>query len=94
MDVERRKEILQEVNNLCTLHERIIQSSECREFNHRAALLLQMLEDEGLNRLADRAMYLLANYNPKELSQCKSIQRAKDALERLRDMAKESLIDD
>ena len=89
--MERRKEILQEVNNLCTLHERITQSSECREFNHHAALLLQMLEDEGLNRLADRAMYLLANCNPKELSQCDSIQRAKEALERLRDMARDSL---
>ncbi len=91
MDMQRREEVLQEVISLCTLHEKITNSSECREFNRRAALLLQTLEDEGLNRLADRAMYLLSNCNPKDLSQCDSIERAKDALERLRDLAKESL---
>jgi hypothetical protein len=42
------------------LHERITQSSECREFNRRAALLLERLEDAGLSRMADRAMDLLA----------------------------------
>jgi len=73
------------------MHERITQSSECREFNHCAALLLQRLEDEGYNRLADRTMDLLASCNPKDLSQCDSVQRARDILERLRYLARESL---
>jgi hypothetical protein len=91
MDMQSQKEILQELDSLCTLHEKITQSSECREFNRRIALLLQRLEDEGYNRLADRAMDLLASCNPKDLSQCDSIQRARDSLRRLRDLARENL---
>ena len=90
-ELERHKEIVQEVEALCAMHEKITQSSECREFNRRASLLLQMLEDAGCLRLADRAMDLLASCNPKDLSQCDSVQRAKDALERLKDMAKENM---
>ncbi len=80
-----------EIEALCIMHEKISQSSECREFNRRSALLLQRLEDAGLSRMADRAMNLLAACNPKDLSQCDSVQRAKDALERLRELARESL---
>ena len=90
-DEQERAEILQEIEALGILHEKITQSSECREFNHRTALLLQRLEDAGLNRLADRTMDLLASCNPKDHSQCDSIQRAKDVLQRLRDLARESL---
>jgi hypothetical protein len=90
-ELEWHKEIVQEVEALCVMHERITQSSECREFNRRASLLLQMLEDTGSYRLADRAMDLLASCSPKDLSQCDSVQRAKDALERLKDMAKENM---
>lgn len=90
-DEEKRREILQEIEALCTMHERITQSSECREFNHRAALLLERLVDAGFNRLADRAMDLLAACNPKDLSQCDSVQRARDVMQRLREMARESL---
>lgn len=86
-DGQESKEILQEIEALCTMHERITQSSECREFNRRAALLLQRLEDAGFNRLADRAMDLLASCNPKDLSQCDSVQRARDVLQRLKDLA-------
>jgi hypothetical protein len=84
-------EILQEIEALCTMHERITQSSECREFSHRSALLLQRLEDSGCNRLADRTMDLLASCNPKDLSQCDSVQRAKDILGKLRELASENL---
>jgi len=83
--------ILQEIEALCAIHERITQSSECREFNRRAALLLQRLEDAGCDRLTDRAMDLLASCNPKDLTQCDSINRAKAVLERLRDLARECL---
>ena len=86
-----RIEILAEIEALCNMHEKISQSSECREFNRRSALLLQKLEDAEFYRLADRAINLLASCNPKDLSQCDSIQRAKDALERLRELARENL---
>ncbi|MCJ7442916.1 MAG: hypothetical protein MUO26_00020 [Methanotrichaceae archaeon] len=86
-----RNEIFHEIEILCTMHKKISQSSECREFNHRSALLLQRLEDAKFYRLADRAMDLLASCNPKDLSQCDSVHRARDALERLRDLAKEDL---
>ena len=89
-DKQDWSEILQEIEALCTMHEKITQSSECREFNRRTALLLQRLEDAGCNRLADRTMDLLASCNPKDLSQCDSIQRARDVLQRLRDMAREN----
>ena len=36
-------------------------------------------------------MDLLASCNPKDLSQCDSVQRAKDILERLRELARENL---
>lgn len=91
MDEQKRKEILHDVEALCAMHEKLTQSSECREFNHRTALLLQRLEDSGCYRLADRVMDLLASCNPKDLSQCDSIQRARDILERLRALAEESL---
>ena len=84
-----RKEILGEIEALCIIHQKITQSSECRDFNHRAALLLERLEDAGFNRLADRAMDLLACCNPKDLSQCDSVQRARDVLERMRELAGE-----
>jgi hypothetical protein len=75
-DEQERTEILRKIEALCNMHEKITQSSECREFNHRAALLLQSLEDAGFSRLADRAMDLLACCNPKDLSQCDSVHRA------------------
>lgn len=84
-----RKEILGEIEALCIMHQKITQSSECRDFNHRAALLLERLEDAGFNRLADRAMDLLACCNPKDLSQCDSVQRAREVLERMRELAGE-----
>jgi hypothetical protein len=90
-DEQERTEILKEINVLCNMHEKLTQSSECREFNRCAALLLQRLEDSGCNRLADRAMDLLASCNPKDLSQCDSVQRAKDILEKLRELASENL---
>jgi hypothetical protein len=86
-DEQERTEILQEIEALYKIHEKLTQSSECREFNRRTALLLQKLEDSGCNRLADRTMDLLASCNPKDLSQCDSVQRAKDILERLRELA-------
>ena len=84
-----RKEILNEIEALCIMHQVITQSSECRDFNHRAALLLERLEDARFNRLADRVMDLLACCNPKDLSQSDSVQRAREVLERMRELAVE-----
>jgi hypothetical protein len=89
IQVQEQAEILKEIEALCSMHEKISQASECREFNRRVALLLQRLEDAGWSRLADRAMSLLAACNPKDLSQCDSIQQARETLVRLREMAKE-----
>ena len=36
-------------------------------------------------------MDLLASCNPKDLSQCDTVQRARDVLRRLRDLARENL---
>jgi hypothetical protein len=91
MDEQRQNEIVQEVEALCIIHQRITRSSECREFNRRAAQLLQLLEDTGCVHLADRAMDLLASCNPKDLSHCDSIERARYALMRLRYEAKRDL---
>ena len=82
-------EVLQEIEALCISHQKITQSSECRDFNHRTALLLQSLEEKGFFPLADRMMDLLACCNPKDLSQCDSVQRARDVLERMRELALE-----
>lgn len=90
-DGQERTEILQEIEALYNMHEKLTQSSECREFNRRTALLLQRLEDSGYNRLADRTMDLLASCNPKDLSQCDSIQRARQTMMGLRDLAKDTL---
>src|SRR5512136_1310955 len=87
-DVELRA-IQNEIEALCIMHQKITQSSECRDWNRRAALLLERLEDAGFNRLADRAMDLLACCNPKDLSQCDSVQRARDVLERMKELAVE-----
>ncbi|MDD1732344.1 MAG: hypothetical protein CG440_48 [Methanosaeta sp. NSM2] len=85
----KRREIYDEIEALCIMHQTITQSSECRDWNRRAALLLERLEDAGFNRLADRAMDLLACCNPKDLSQCDSVQRAREVLERMRELAAE-----
>lgn len=79
----------QEIEALYSMHEKISQASECREFNHRVSLLLQRLEDAGYYRLADRTMHLLVCCNPKDLSQCDSIQQAREALQRLRELVNE-----
>jgi hypothetical protein len=51
-------------------------------------MLLMMMRG---NQLADRAMHLLASCNPKDLSQCNSVQRARDILGRLRELARKNL---
>lgn len=48
-----------------------------------------LFKDAEYYRLADRAMHLLVCCNPKDFSQCDSIQQAREALQRLREVANE-----
>jgi hypothetical protein len=90
-DEQEWGEVLAEIETIFSMHEKISHSSDCREFNRRCALLLQKLGDMRCYRLADRAMDLLASCNPKDISQCDSIERARYALARLRSEAKQDL---
>lgn len=56
---------MREIEALCIMHGKLTQSSECRDFSHRTALLLEKQEEAGLFRMADRVMDLLASCNPK-----------------------------
>jgi hypothetical protein len=78
------REILSEVQELFHLHEKTsTDPTKCREFNARAALLLNRLEDLELYQLADRMMDLLTGCSPKDFSACDNHQRTKGALERI-----------
>jgi hypothetical protein len=78
------REILLEVQELLQLHEKTsVNPSKCREFNARAALLLNRLEELEQFPLADRMMDLLSGCSPKDFSSCDNNQRTKGALERL-----------
>ncbi len=77
-------EILKDLNELCELHEQgVAQPSKCREFNSRAALFLDKLEEMGAVDMADRVMDLLGGCSPKDFSPCDNRQTTKGALERL-----------
>lgn len=78
------RDILSEVQELFRLHEKTpTDPAKCREFNARAALLLNRLEELELYQLADRMMDLLSGCSPKDFSACDNHQRTKGALERL-----------
>jgi hypothetical protein len=86
------REILSEVEGLLQLHEKTsADPSKCREFNARAALLLDRLEELEQFPLADRMMDLLSGCSPKDFSSCENHQRTKGALERLAARVKDGL---
>lgn len=92
--MERRKwiEIQKELDELCRLHEETLSSStKCREFNGRAAFLLQKLEDMGFDKIADIFMDLLVGCSPKDFSHCDNHDRTRAALERIKARVNESL---
>jgi len=92
MDKQGWAEILKELNELCELHEQsVAQPSKCREFSHRASLLLNRLEGLGAYEMADRMMGLLGGCSPKDFSPCDSRQCTKGSLERLRERVRENL---
>lgn len=58
-----------EIETLCKLHNDAIANYEkCREFANRMSLFLSDLEDSGCNSLANMAMGILVNCNPKVAS--------------------------
>ncbi len=66
-------QINKELSLLYEMHEAAIsQTGKCREFNSRASILLQHLEELEAFDMADRVMDLLAGCNPKDTSPCKT----------------------
>ena len=71
MNLELPDNIQKDLEKACNLHQRATSDyQKCIEFNKLTSDLLTKLEDEGLNRLADRVMTILLDCNPKEGSSC------------------------
>jgi len=69
MDRQNWVKINRELEQLCKLHDEAIASSEkCREFANRMSLFLSDMEDIGCQPMANRAMDVLVNCNPKVTS--------------------------
>ncbi len=91
MDRQGWTEILRAVEELSELHEKgVSDPTKCREFNSRAAILLDRLEELGAVGAADRMMDILGGCSPKDFSPCDNRQRTKGALERLREWVREN----
>lgn len=92
MNKIRWSEILKELNELSDLHERgASDPSKCREFNSRASIFLDQLEDMGAYEIADRVMGILAGCSPKDFSPCERRLCTKGSLERLQEQVKNRL---
>lgn len=85
-------EIQKELEKLCKLHDETMTSSDkCREFNRRAAVFLQKLEDMGYDRIADSLMDLLGSCSPKDFTHCDNHERTKGSLDRIKLKVKDSI---
>lgn len=83
--------LLKEAEELYVLHEAgVSDPSKCREFNSKASLFLETLEEMDESQLADRMMDILAGCSPKDFSPCDNRQMTKSALERLKERIRES----
>jgi hypothetical protein len=92
MDREDWRQIKKELDGLYDLHEAAAsQIGKCREFNSKAALFLEKLEDMGADDLAYRIMGLLAGCSPKDFSPCDNRLSTKGSLERLIEQVKRKL---
>lgn len=84
--------LLDKAEELYRLHEAgVSDPTKCREFNSKASLFLEMLEEMGADRLADRMMDILGGCSPKDFSPCDNRQMTKGALERLIERIREDL---
>jgi hypothetical protein len=89
---QKWNEIQKELEELCKLHDETMTSSgKCREFNGRAAIFLQKLEDTGCDRIADMFMDLLGSCSPKDFSHCDNHERTKGTLNRIRSRVNQSI---
>jgi len=74
-----------EIESLCQLHSDAIANYEkCREFANRMSLFLSDLEDSGCNSMANMAMDVLMNCNPKVASHCEKANMEQGMLERMK----------
>jgi hypothetical protein len=91
MDRQQWIELLRKTEELYAIHEAgASDASKCREFNSKASLFLEMLEEMGEGQLADRVMDILSGCSPKDFSPCDRRQMTKGSLERLKERIKES----
>ncbi len=82
IDWAKKKE---EIELLCKLHSDAIANYEkCREFANRMSLFLSDLEDTGCNSLANMAMDVLMNCNPKVASHCEKANMEQGMLVRMK----------
>jgi len=78
-------EMEREIESLCKLHNDAIANYEkCREFANRMSLFLSDLEDTKCNSLANMAMDVLMNCNPKVASHCEMANMEQGMLERMK----------
>jgi hypothetical protein len=90
MDRQQWTRLLKEAEELYLIHESgVSDPTKCREFNSQASLFLEMLEEMGENKLADRMMDILGGCSPKDFSPCDNRLKTKGALERLRERISE-----
>jgi hypothetical protein len=91
MDRQRQIILIKRAEELYALHEAgASDPSKCREFNGKASLFLDALEEMGEDRLADRMMVILGGCSPKDFSPCDNRQMTKGSLERLMETIKQS----
>lgn len=92
LDKQHLMKLLENIEELYRLHEAgVSDPTKCREFNSKASLFLEMLEEMGADPLADRMMDILGGCSPKDFSPCDNRLNTKGALERLRDRIVEDL---
>ncbi|MCX6677010.1 MAG: hypothetical protein NTU95_03575 [Methanothrix sp.] len=92
MDRENWLKMQRELSELYKLHENSVSDAgKCRNFNSRASLFLEKLEDLQAYDIADRVMDLLAGCSPKDFSPCENRQCTKSSLERLQHRIREKL---
>ncbi|MDD2755129.1 MAG: hypothetical protein PHS80_06320 [Methanothrix sp.] len=85
MDEKNWEEMEWEIESLCKLHsDAIADYKKCREFANRMSLFLSDLEDFRCNFLANMAMDILMNCNPKVASHCEKANMEQGMLERMK----------
>ena len=78
--------IVRDIEELYAIHEAgVADPTKCREFNSKASLFLESLEEMGMSQLADRMMDILGGCSPKDFSPCDNRQMTKGALERFKE---------